>query len=90
MTMVVKSTSSYNHQMTDMQTIDAAELGAAGQGLIGSSEHSVIAVLSNGQPTAYLVSAAAWEALLELVELVRQREGQEAIPVSLDELVNEN
>lgn len=51
-----------------------------------------VAVLNRNIPAAYLVPAAAWEALMErlddieLAEIVRARAGQEEIEVSIDDL----
>jgi antitoxin StbD len=51
-----------------------------------------VAVLNRNTPAAYLVPAAAWEAIMdrlediELAEIVRARAGQEEIEVSIDDL----
>ena len=51
-----------------------------------------VAVLNRNTPAAYLVPAAAWEALMdrlddmELVEIVRSRLGQEEIEIAIDDL----
>ena len=51
-----------------------------------------VAVLNRNIPAAYLIPAAAWEALMErlddieLAEIVRARAGQEEIEVSIDDL----
>ena len=51
-----------------------------------------MAVLNHNTPTAYLVPAEAWEALMdrlediELAEIVREREGEVGIPVDIDDL----
>jgi antitoxin StbD len=60
--------------------------------VIKAAEGCPVAVLNHNKPTAYVVPAEAWEALLdrledaELVEIVRQREGEEEIEVSIDDL----
>ena len=51
-----------------------------------------VAVLDHDRPSAYLVPAGVWEEIMdrlddiELIEIVRQRAGQEEIEVSIDEL----
>lgn len=51
-----------------------------------------VAVLNRNTPVAYLVPAKAWEELMdrlediELARIVREREGQEEIEVSIDDL----
>jgi antitoxin StbD len=51
-----------------------------------------IAVLNRNTPAAYLVPAAAWEALMErlddieLAEIVRSRADEIGIPVNIDDL----
>lgn len=60
--------------------------------VIAAAEGSTVAILNRNTPAAYLVPAAAYEALLErlddleLVRIVREREGQEEIEVSIDNL----
>jgi antitoxin StbD len=60
--------------------------------VIAAAEGAPVAVLNHNTPTAYLVPAKAWEELIdrledaELAEIVRQREGQEEIEVSIDDL----
>ena len=60
--------------------------------VIAAAEGSAVAILNRNTPAAYLVPAAAYEALLErlddleLVRIVREREGQEEIEVSIDDL----
>ena len=57
----------------------------------GTSQNNGAMIRSN-TPTAYLVPASAWEALMErlddlaLAQIVREREGQEEIEVSIDDL----
>ena len=60
--------------------------------VIKAAEGFPVAVLNHNTPMAYLVPADAWEAIMdrlediELAEIVRQREGQEEIEVSIDDL----
>ena len=60
--------------------------------VIAAAEGAPIAILNRNTPAAYLIPAAAYEALLdalddiELVRIVKEREGQEEIEVSIDDL----
>jgi len=60
--------------------------------VIKAAEGFPVAVLNHNKPTAYIVPAEAWEAMLdrlediELAEIVRQREGEVGISVDLDDL----
>ena len=51
-----------------------------------------VAILNRNKPAAYLIPASAWEAILdrlddiELARIVKEREGQEEIEVSIDDL----
>ena len=51
-----------------------------------------VAVLNRNTPAAYILSAKAWEAILErlddaeLAAIVRRREGQEAVKVRIEDL----
>jgi antitoxin StbD len=51
-----------------------------------------VAILNRNTPAAYLVPAAAWEALLErlddleLAAIVRERANEVGIPVNIDKL----
>jgi len=51
-----------------------------------------VAVLNRNTPAAYLVPAAAWEAIMdrlediELAEIVRARANEVGIPVNIDDL----
>ncbi len=59
---------------------------------IASADGAPLAILSRNRPTAYLVPADAWEALMErledieLAEIVRARAGQKEIEVSVADL----
>jgi antitoxin StbD len=60
--------------------------------VIKAAEGFPVAVLNHNTPMAYLVPADAWEAIMdrledmELAEIVRQREGQEEIEISIEDL----
>ena len=70
--------------MTDLRRNSSAILQDAGD--------SPVAVLNHNKPAAYLMSARAYEALLErlddaeLTQIVKQRQGGKRVKVKLDEL----
>jgi len=60
--------------------------------IIHEAEGAPVAVLNHNRPSAYLIPAATFEALMEKVEdyelaqLVKEREADPTVAVSLDEL----
>jgi antitoxin StbD len=60
--------------------------------IINQSEGSPVAILNHNKPSAYLIPAAAFEALMEKFEeyelscIVKEREHEASVKVSLDEL----
>jgi antitoxin StbD len=73
-------------------SVSISDLKKNPSAVIAAAEGFPVAVLNHNTPTAYLVPAKAWEALMdrlediELAEIVREREGQEEIEVSIDDL----
>jgi len=75
-------------------SVSISELKRNPSALIEQSEGQPIAILNHNRPTAYLIPAATYEALLEKIEdyqlgaIVneRQHEKNSAVDVSLDEL----
>lgn len=73
-------------------TVSITELRRNLGAIIEEAGDEAIAILNHNRPTAYLVPAEAFEALidkledLELAELARKRRGGKTIKVSLDEL----
>lgn len=71
-----------------------SELKKNPSALLQEAEGSPITILNHNKPTAYLVPAETYEALLEIIEdqdlgrIVREREAErnEAVEVSLDAL----
>ncbi|MCI5120896.1 MAG: type II toxin-antitoxin system Phd/YefM family antitoxin [Candidatus Electrothrix sp. AUS4] len=71
-----------------------SELKRNPSALLKEAEGSPITILNHNKPTAYLVPAETYEALLEMIEdqdlgrIVRERkhERSEAVEVSLDDL----
>lgn len=72
--------------------VSISELKKNPSAVIDGAEGFPVAILNRNSPAAYLVPAAAWEALmdrlddLELAQLVRERELEVAFEVSIDEL----
>ena len=60
--------------------------------IINEAEGAPVAILNHNKPSAYIIPAEAFEALMEKFEdyelsrLVKEREGEPTIKVSLDEL----
>jgi antitoxin StbD len=60
--------------------------------VIAAADGFPVAILNRNTPAAYLVPAAAWEALLErlddleLAAIVRERANEVGIPVNIDKL----
>ena len=59
---------------------------------IAAAEGFPVAILNRNRPAAYLVPAAAWEAIIErlddieLAQIVRARDGEIGISVDIDDL----
>ena len=72
--------------------ISISELKKNPSAVIAAAEGAPIAILNRNRPAAYLVPAEAWEAIIdyiddvELTRIVREREGQPEIEVSLEDL----
>ena len=60
--------------------------------VINEAEGSPVAILNHNKPSAYLIPAEAFEALMEKIEdynlaqLVKEREQEPTVKVSLDDL----
>ncbi|WP_252180264.1 type II toxin-antitoxin system Phd/YefM family antitoxin [Endozoicomonas sp. 4G] len=69
-----------------------SELKANPMKVVASGEGLPVAVLNRNEPAFYCVPAKAYEAMMELIEdlelleIVKQRENEESVKVSLDEL----
>jgi len=61
-------------------------------GILEDAGDSPVAVLNHNKPAAYLLSARAYEALLdkledfELTKIVKERQGSETVKVTLEDL----
>ena len=60
--------------------------------IINEAEGAPVAILNHNKPSAYIIPAESFEALMErfedynLAQLVKEREKEPAVKVSLDEL----
>jgi antitoxin StbD len=73
-------------------SVSISDLKKNPSAVIAAAEGFPVAVLNRNTPEAYLVPAAAWEALMdrlediELAEIVRARANEVGIPVNIDDL----
>ena len=73
-------------------SVNISELKKNPSAVINQANGEPVVILNHNRPTAYLLSAATFEAImdelddLDLVKLVRERQGEPAIKVTLDEL----
>ena len=82
------------HQVLADFSVSISELKKNPSALLAQACGSPIAVLNHNKPAAYLIPAATYEALMdmiddyELAKLVDERRGDkdQAVPVSLDDL----
>jgi antitoxin StbD len=74
------------------RTISVTDLRRDPSGVLESAGDMPIAVLNHNRPTAYLLSAKAYETLLEklddvsLINLVKSRRGGKTVKVKLEDL----
>lgn len=80
------------HQILADTAASISELKANPMKVVASGEGMPVAVLNRNEPAFYCVPAAAYEAMLELIDdiellkIVKQRENEPSVKVSLDEL----
>jgi antitoxin StbD len=73
-------------------TVSISDLKKNHSGVISQSKGEPVAILNHNRPTAYLVPAATFEAIMEhlddadLARLVRERQGEPSFEVTLDDL----
>jgi antitoxin StbD len=80
------------HQLLAETAASISELKVNPMKVVASGNGMPVVVLNRNQPAFYCVPADAYAALmemlddLELLELVKKRQGENSIPVSLDDL----
>lgn len=73
-------------------SVSISELKKNPSRIINEAEGAPVAILNHNKPSAYLIPAAAFETLMEKFEdyelsrLVKERENEPTVKVSLDEL----
>ena len=73
-------------------TVSISDLKKNPSGVISQAHGAPVAILNHNRPTAYLVPAATYEAMMEqlddqfLAGLVKERQQERSIKVSLNEL----
>jgi antitoxin StbD len=73
-------------------TVSMTDLRRNPSGILEDAGDSPVAVLNHNKPAAYLLSARAYEALLdkledfELTKIVKERQGRDTVRVTLEEL----
>jgi antitoxin StbD len=73
-------------------TVSMTDLRRNPSGILEDAGDSPVAVLNHNKPAAYLLSARAYEALLdkledaELTKIVKERRGGETVKVNLEDL----
>jgi antitoxin StbD len=73
-------------------TVSISDLKKNPSDIINRANGAPVAILNHNRPTAYLVPAAAFEAIMEqlddqyLVQLVKDRQQERSVKVSLDDL----
>jgi antitoxin StbD len=73
-------------------TVSISDLKKNPSDIINRSHGAPVAILNHNRPTAYLVPVAAFEAMIEqlddqfLVQLVKERQQERSVRVSLNEL----
>jgi len=80
------------HPIFAPSTVSITELRRNPSRILEGAGNTPVAVLNHNKPAAYLLSAKAYEALLEqlddaeLIKLVKQRQGSKRIKVKLEDL----
>ncbi len=80
------------HAIYAQTTVSMTDLRRNPSGILEDAGNAPVAILNHNKPAAYLLSAQAYEALLdrlddaELVKLVKQRQGGKLIKVKLEDL----
>ncbi|WP_305043438.1 type II toxin-antitoxin system Phd/YefM family antitoxin [Geoalkalibacter sp.] len=73
-------------------SVSISELKKNPSRIIHDAEGNPVAILNHNKPSAYLIPAETFEALMEKIEdyelarLVKERESEPSVPVKLDEL----
>jgi antitoxin StbD len=80
------------HQILADAGVSISDLKKNPSAVIAAANGFPVAVLNRNTPAAYLVPAKAWEEIMDILEdielakIVREREGEKAIRVKLEDL----
>lgn len=80
------------HHIHARASINISELKKNPSAIINEAHGEPVVILNHNRPTAYLLPAATFEAIMEqlddldLARLVRERQNEDTIKVTLDEL----
>ncbi len=80
------------HAIYARTTVSMTDLRRNPSGILEDAGDRPVAVLNHNKPTAYLLSAKAYEALLErledaeLIQVVKRRQGGKRVKVKLEDL----
>ncbi len=80
------------HSIYARTTVSMTDLRRNPSGILEDAGDRPVAVLNHNKPTAYLLSAKAYEALLErledaeLIQVVKRRQGGKRVKVKLEDL----
>lgn len=80
------------HTLHARSSVSISELKKNPSGIIAQSHGEPVAILNHNRPTAYLVPAASFETIMEMIDdqelirLVRERQHEPAVAVSLNDL----
>jgi antitoxin StbD len=72
------------------QSVGISELKANPNAVIDGADGCAVAILNRNRPVAYLIPAAAWEALLDRLEdyelgaIVRERQNEPTVEVDIN------
>jgi antitoxin StbD len=81
-----------SHQLLAETAASISELKANPMKVVSSGHGMPVVVLNRNEPAFYCVPASAYEALMELIDdiellkVVKMRQNETSIPVSLDDL----
>lgn len=82
------------HQLLADAGVSISDLKKNPSAVIAAADGFPIAILNRNTPAAYLVPAKAWEEIMDILEdielakIVREREGQTAVPVRIEDLMS--
>lgn len=74
------------------QSVSISELKANPSAVIEQAEGQPVALLNHNKPVAYIVPAARWEKLLDLLDdiqlarIIKERENEPSVKVDIDAL----